>query len=175
MDRCGLGVRVVVPTRGLSLGHSLGLEVLGPGICIPAQQVTKRDPPKPLSTVALHDMDHAQAPAGLPASQPRMFITLSLEDEAAYEEAAANACNVTRRNADQDVHDILRRQVWDGRRPDVLDADLIPDKLTQFSHQPPEALSPFDRTTLDKLHTFAIHLAIMSTPDFTKRPRLCRV
>lgn len=98
-----------------------------------------------------------------------MFIALSLEDEATYEEAAANACNVTRRHADQDVHDILRRQIWDGRRPDVLDADLVPDKLTQFSDQLQEALSPFDRTTLDKLHTFAIHLAIMSSPDFTKQ------
>ncbi|MFK5691394.1 DinB family protein [Ornithinimicrobium sp. LYQ92] len=51
----------------------------------------------------------------------------------------------------------------------MLDANLIPDKLTHFSDQPLETLSPFDRTTLDQLHTLGIHLASMAVPALTMR------
>lgn len=44
-----------------------------------------------------------------------MPLALTLEDEAADEQTVANACDVTRRHSDQDVHEILRRQIWDRR------------------------------------------------------------
>lgn len=77
MHRCGLGLRVGVPARCLGLGRSLGLKVLGTGVCIPAQEVSKGDPTNPLSAASLHDMKHAHSLARRPTSQPRMPITLS--------------------------------------------------------------------------------------------------
>lgn len=115
MHRFGLGLRVVVPVRCLGLGRSLGLEVLDPGVCIPAQEVSKGATVKPLPTVGLHDMDHTYRPAGRPAGKPRMPITLPLEDEASYGQAVANADDMTGRDADQDVYEIFRRQIGNGR------------------------------------------------------------
>lgn len=43
MHRSRLGLRVVIPVKGFQRGGSLGLEVLGTGIGVPAQQVSKND------------------------------------------------------------------------------------------------------------------------------------
>lgn len=109
MHRFCLGLRVVVPVGCPRLGGSLGLEVLGTGICVSAQQVSKSDPTNPLSTLGLHDMDYTYSPAGLPACQPRMPFALPLQDETSFDQAVADAWDVARRHGDQNVDDILGR------------------------------------------------------------------
>lgn len=54
----------------------------------------------------------------------------------------------------------------------MFDADIGPDKLTQFSAQALESLSPFGWTALHQLHAFGIHLAILGPWSLPSNVRL---